>query len=61
MNVGYAMQSVSGFLIILLAVAAAGAFILYKNSKCRAWGRHMLLIIFGKFFHNNVKIAGFFP
>lgn len=42
MNVGYAMQSVSGFLIILLAVAAAGAFILYKNSKCRAWGRHIL-------------------
>lgn len=42
MNMGCAIQSVSGFLIALLIVIAVIGFILCKSPKGRAWGRHFL-------------------
>lgn len=42
MNMGYAIQSVSGFFIALLIIAAVAALVLYKSPKGRTWGRHFL-------------------
>lgn len=52
MNMGYAIQSVSGFFIALLIIVAAVGLILYKTPKGRAWSRHFL--------HTNRFTKGFY-
>ncbi|MDE7206096.1 MAG: type II secretion system F family protein, partial [Lachnospiraceae bacterium] len=52
MNMGYAIQSVSGILIALLIIIAVIALILYKSPKGRAWSRHFL--------HTNRFTKGFY-
>lgn len=52
MNMGYAIQSVSGFFIALIIVMIVVGLILYKHPKGRAWGR--------RFLHTNRFTKGFY-
>ena len=52
MNMGHAIQNVSGFLIALLIIFAAAGLILYKSPKGHAWGKHFL--------HTNRFTKGFY-
>lgn len=52
MNMGYAIQSVSGILFTLLVLAAVAGLVIYKSPKGRTWGRHFL--------HTNRFTKGFY-